>query len=78
MAKLTHDQSHTIEQRKRAQQRSNSPIVLARLSMARADKHRQHHIIQACCGIPMDLHRPLKEAHNTCTCYRATLRFGHN
>src|SRR6266436_6959515 len=29
-------------------------------------------------GVSVDLHRPLKEAHNTCVCRGTTLRFGHN
>ncbi len=65
MAKLTHNQTHaqsnsrTIEQRK-----PNSPILLARISIARANQRRQHPIARAR-GVAVDLHRPLKEAQNT-------------
>ena len=48
--------------------------LLARISIARAN-----HTAGAtrACGVSMDLHRPLKEAHSTCVC-GTTLRFGHN
>jgi hypothetical protein len=60
MAKLTHNQTHAqIEQRK-----LNSPILLARISIARANQRRQHLVARAR-GVSVDLHRPLKEAHNT-------------
>jgi hypothetical protein len=57
----THAQSNsrTIEQRK-----LHSPILPARISIARANQRRQHHFVRAR-GVSVDLHRPLKEAHNT-------------
>src|SRR5258708_984356 len=69
----THAQSNsrTIEQRK-----LHSPILPARISIARANQRRQHRIARAR-GVSVDLHRPLKEAH-TCVCHGTTLRFGHN
>jgi hypothetical protein len=69
----THAQSNsrTIVQRK-----LHSLILPARILIARANQRRRHRIARAR-GVSMDLHRPLKEAHNTRVC-GTTLRFGHN
>ena len=63
----THAQSNsrTIEPRK-----PHSLVSLARISIARAGQHRQHHVAQhrvaRACGVSIDLHRPLKRP-TTCT-----------